>query len=147
MEEFELILNDASLIAIGGDAVAGTLNLCEVELIKDDIPIDANTTYAELELAKATYTGHGEEVVTWGDPTRSDDGEIEYLGDAGEFRPTGTTLTNGIFGLYVRNAGHTAALFQARFPDAPIPMESALDAIKITLRYRPGGASLAAVLS
>lgn len=147
MEEDILQQSDSALIAIGGDAVAGTLNLCEVELIKDDIDITATTTYADLELAKATYTGHGQEVVTWGDATRSDDGEIEYLGDCGEFRPTGTTITNGIYGLYVRNAGHTDTLFQCRFASPPIPMESALDAIKVTLRYRPGSNSLAVLIS
>lgn len=147
MEEDILFQNDASLIAVGGDAVAGSLHLCEVALVKVDMAIDATTTYTALEAAKATYATYAPSVITWGPATRSDDGHIEYLGKGAQFRPTDSVTPNGIYGMYVRNAGHTETLFQCRFATPPMPMESVLDAIDITLRYRPDDNSLAAILS
>lgn len=147
MNDVPLIGNNATDIAIGADAVAGALDLAEVALFKEDIAITRNTTYAELEAAKATFDGYAVKVVTWSAATIADDGIIEYLGSTAEFRPTGSVVTNGIFGLYVRNAGHTASFWAARFESPPLPMESTLDSIRVTLRYRPGANSLAAYLS
>ncbi len=148
MIDFAPVLPDSALAAIGGDAVAGTHNLAEIALIKDDIAVVPTTTYAELEAAKATYSGYLVQVVTWSDPTRADDGSIEYLGSVpAEFRPTSSVITNAVYGMYVRNAGHTDWLFAAKFPDGPVPMESVLDALILTLRYRPAGNDLIAMLS
>jgi hypothetical protein len=150
MNDVSLIGNNATDIALGADNVAaatGALDGAEIGLIKDDIEITRQTTFAELDAAKATFTGYAAEAVTWGAATISDDGHIEYLGSAGEFRPTGTAITNGIYGFYVIDGAGTGVLFAARFPDAPLPMESALDMIRIDLRFRPGRESKAAVLS
>lgn len=150
MNDIQLIGNNGTDIAIGADAitaVTGSLDGAEIGLVKDDIPLSRETTFAELELAKATYSGYAPEAVTWGPATIADDGSIEFLGAAGEFRPTGSAVTNGIYGMYVIDGAGTGVLFCARFDNPPIPMESVLDMVQLTLRYRPNGTSKAAVLS
>lgn len=133
--ENELIGNDPLDIAIGGDAIAGTLAGAEVHLTKSSLLMTRSTVKADLTAIEADYNTYAAEAVTWGPASISDDGNIEYLGTLGEFRPTDALAPNEIHGGWIENTG--GDLLWCFMFDNPLPMGTILDAILLTVRYRP----------
>jgi len=115
------------------DTRAATLLAAELMLFQNDLEPGPNIPIGDY--TEADYTGYGAEVVTWTVPTINDEGNIEIVGTAGEFRPTGTTVQNAIYG-WLLTTGAGALLAAGRFDGAPLPMESALDAILLIPRLR-----------
>lgn len=147
----ELIGTEALDVGIGTSgsdtaSAAGYLSDVSVGLIQNNIPLDRETTYATADANKADFSGYAVKPVVWNTPTRADDGAIEVVSDQIEWQPSATTTTNNIWGLYVFNDTITLC-FVATFDDPPIPMASALDNLKINLRWRPATGGIVAVLS
>jgi hypothetical protein len=115
---------------------AGAFDGLIVDLYQDDITPTRTTPLSTYTAAIADYDGYGSASVTWGLPSRADDGTIEVLGTVAEFRPSGSDTPNTIFGLYT-TLGDGSLGFAARFDNAPVPMNDALNQITVTLRYRP----------
>jgi len=121
------------------------LDGAEVALFVTDTEITRNTVLADL--VEANYTGYAREVVPAAEPSISDNGVPEVVWQVGEFRPTGTTVTNNIFaGALI---GSTGLLLRTwRFDPAPMQMNSPLDVIQVTFRFRLGSdSSLVVVVS
>jgi len=141
----DIIGNNGLDQVVGDDAVAGGLNLCTMRLFKAPFTVDRNTLLADLTAIEADYTGYAAEAIVWSAPTISDDGQIEYQGVTGEFRPTGTAITNSIYGGFIVAGG--ALMWAWEFPNGPLPMGSALDNIVVTPRFRARTTSIAEVIS
>jgi hypothetical protein len=119
----------------------------KIDLFKGDITPTRDTLLSVYTAAKADYTGYGSDTVTWNAPSRADDGSIEVVGTMPEFRPSDAVAPNIIYGFWETLAGDGSLGFAARFDGAPLPMEDALDAIVLTLRYRPKETGMGSVVS
>lgn len=138
----------ASQLARAADDIAGYLTGVKVGLTQSAVNIDEGTTLAELTAAVATYTGYASVTVVWDDPSVADDGTVEVTSEEIVFRPTApTTIGNQVYNLYIVNTGGTILYFAVLLSTAPIPMESNLDQLKVTLRYRPATNSVAVLVS
>jgi hypothetical protein len=132
----DLIGNNDFDLLVADDVTGISLLAPTVHLFQNDTQVDRNTVIGDL--TEATYTGYASEAVTWLAPSVADDGAIEVVGTVGEFRPTGSAVVNDIYGIMVKSGiVGTPMVFCARFDDAPLPMASALNAIVVTLRWRP----------
>lgn len=125
--------------ALGLEALAalvGTgdyLDGAELSLFQNDIDPTPTTPIGDYDVAD--YTGYGDEAVTWLAPAITDGGIAEVVGTAGEFRPTGTTVGNSVYGCLLKTAGG-ALVGACKFADGPYPMTNALDQILLTVRLR-----------
>jgi hypothetical protein len=139
---------EAELIAATNlkTAVTGVLVGCVMKLGKAPLSITRFTTIAELQANEADFTGYASEAVVWSANSVDDLGRVELLGVVGEFRPTGTTITNEISYAWVENgAGDKICAWQVE--DGPVQMASALDSYQATPRLRPSLAGDAVEIS
>jgi len=111
-------------------AVLDGATLC---LFQNDISPTANTVIGDI--TACDYSGYAAEAITWLDPSISEDGHIEMIGIAGEFRPTASTTPNNVYGAYILGSG--GALFAAgRLDDAPEYMGATTNSMLLTVRVR-----------
>jgi hypothetical protein len=144
---FEAMLVTLKQAASGA---AGPLHGATIDLFQTPQSLTDTTTYATLTGAIATYDGYSSGqpyTVTWSAVSEGEDGVIEMLGTAVEFRPSGSTTPNSIYGFYLNNAGATDWLLAGEVDNAPVNMASDLDHLTITVRYRPDDQSLAVSIS
>lgn len=114
-------------------AAEGLLDGAELALYQNDLSPTAVTVIGDID--EADFSGYAREAITWGDPSISEDGHIEMIGVAGEFRPTASTVQNDIYGGYILTDG--GALFAAgRIDDAPEHMGSTSNVMLLTVRVR-----------
>lgn len=122
----------------------GLLDGAKVRLFTNDVqPV---ITSVVGDFTAATYTGHADKLVTWLAPSIADDGTPECIGTVPEFRPTDAVTPNTVFGAILIDAG-AVMMEGGRFEGGPLPMESALDSILITVRLRFTDISLMVVVS
>lgn len=143
----DLVEFQASQLARAAADVADYLADLKIHLTKAEIAITNATTLAELNAVEANYTGYALQTVVWLDPSVADDGTVEVLSEAMEFRPTGTTVTNVIWACYALAAVGGALLFAGSLDGAPITMGSALNSLVLVIRYRPATRSVSVVIS
>lgn len=117
-------------------AVTGLLVGCEMHLTKSLVPISRDTVLADLTAEEADYTGYAAEAVTWSANTLDDTGRAELIGTAGEFRPTGSAVTNNVYNAWIENGAGDLILAWV-IEDGPVPMGSTLDSYLATARLRP----------
>lgn len=117
-----------------------------VDLFQVNIDINKNTPIAAFTDAVADYSGYAAGAITWETVSIADDGIVEVLGTVPVFKPTGTTVSNTIYGLYILNVGGTAVYFAGLF-DEPIGMGELTDRILLTIRYRPATNTVVVVVS
>lgn len=134
-----LIGNQAWALDVTADAIAGVLTANKVALFQSNTVPTPATVIGDY--TQATYSGYALEAITWSAPTLADDGSVEVIGILGEFRPTSSVVQNTIYGLLLVDTTGLILYAAARFDDAPLPMNSVLDAIVPTIRVRitPGG--------
>jgi len=134
-----IVGNQTWALAVLADALAGVLAANKVALYQSNTIPMPNMGLGDY--VEATYTGYAQESVVWSAPTVADDGTVEVIGIVGEFRPTGTAVTNAIYGVLLVDTTSLILYGAARFDAPPLPMSSPLDAIIVTLRVRitPGG--------
>lgn len=143
----DLLEFQASILARAAADIADYLAAMHLDLYQTPIVITPQTPVATFTAALATYTGYAQGVVTWLAPSVSDDGTVEVAGTIPEFRPTDGVTPNVIYGVFCRAAVGGALLFAAAFDNGPLPMENALNAILLTVRYRPSTRSVCVVVS
>lgn len=141
------LTQDVGTGAIAHVAAVGCLDLAKVGLSIANQSADKDRTLAELVAAVPTYTGYALGSVTWSAATISDDGFIEFLGTVPEFRPADAVAADSIYLMFLQNTAGTKLYGVGRFDGAPLPMRSALDAIQLTLRWRPHDQSLVVFVS
>jgi hypothetical protein len=125
-------------------AALGPLNLAVVDLFQVPITLGPAVPLATYVAGIATYAGYAQGAITWGPPTLALDGHYEILGTVPAWRPSNSVTPNVIYGFYVSNAGGTKVYLAGLFDGGPLPMNSALDQITLTLRYRPADQSAGA---
>jgi len=125
----------AFAIAALADAIAGEMDAATLDLYQNNLVFDPDTVVLG-DLTVADYSGYAQVDLTWAAPSVSDDGNVETQSNQATFRPTGTVITNQIYGYYVKNAGGDL-IGGGTFEGGPLPMESALDVIKLTVVARP----------
>lgn len=135
-----------SLIARASAATLGYLVGLKIKLIKTHVNITPSTLVAELDAAQADFAGYALHVVTWLTPTISVDNVVEAIGTVPAWRPTDAVTPNVIWGFYAIDAVSGDLLFAGQFDTAPIPMDTAMREITVTIRYRPAGPSLVVYL-
>jgi len=124
--------------------VGGVLENAVIRLFKNDVmPTQTSVTG---DFTPTDYVGFGDQVITWLEPSISDDGTIEVIGTVPEFRPTNDVTPNDVFGALLLDDADIM-LFGGRFEGAPLPMEKATDSILVTVRFRPADQSIAIVIS
>ena len=130
----DLVGNQTWDLAVTADALAGVLTANKVALYQNDIIPTPNRPLGDY--TEATYSGYAKEAITWSAPTLADDGSVEVLGIVGEFRPTSSVVVNSIYGLMLVDTTGAILYAAARFDAPPLPMNSTLDAIIVTVRVR-----------
>lgn len=143
----ELTEFQASQLARAADDIAGYLDGLKVDLYQTAIAFGPTTPLATFTAAVCTYTGYAQGVVTWSTPTLADDGTVEVLGTLPVWRPTDGVTPNVAWGIYAHSGVGSVLYFAGQFDGAPLPMQSALQQITVTLRYRPATRTLAVVVS
>jgi len=122
----------------------GLLDGALIRLYVNDVQPVVTSVAADFD--PTTYTGHADKLITWLAPSIADDGSPEVIGTVPEFRPTDGVVPNTVFGALLIDSGFVM-MEGGRFEDAPLPMESATDAIVITVRLRFLEGSIAVVIS
>jgi len=137
----------ALLLGLLTDAIAvgGSLEAPELGLFQNNVVFDPDLTVIG-DLDEADYTGYAKEALTWDQPSVSDDGNLEMHASQATFRPTDAVTPNDIYGWFLVDAGG-ALIAGGNFDTAPLPMNNALDVIKVTLQLRPTAGGLASVIS
>lgn len=119
------------------DSIAASLLAAKLGLYQTLIDIAPDTPLATFTAAIATYAGYATATLTWGTPSVADDGTVESLSASVTFRPTDAVTPNAIYGLWIMDSTSTFLLFAGQFDGAPLPMQSALQIIRLTVRFRP----------
>lgn len=126
------------------EADTGSLLGCLVHLFSSNTTPTPATIVGDV--TEADYSGYAAKAVTFLAPSISDDGQPELVGTVAEFRPTGTTVTNVIYGGWIVNA--TSALrYWFRFDNPPLPMGATTDSILLTVRVRMSPSGLIVTVS
>lgn len=129
------------------DVIAGTLADAKVRLTQAPVPLNNDTTFAELVAANADYGGYAQANIDWMEPSIADDGQVEVVGTVPEFRPANDDTPNDIIGCYISNAANNDAYFVGNLDGQPLPMNDVTDAIILVVRYRPATGSLTVAVS
>jgi len=125
---------DLAVTANALEAVTGVLLANKVALYQNDIIPTPNRPLGDY--TEADYSGYAKEAITWSAATLADDGSVEVLGIVGAFRPTPSPIVNSIYGLMLVDTTGVILYAAARFDAPPLPMNSTLDAIVVTVRVR-----------
>lgn len=103
----------------------------ELCLIKDNILITKDTTLADLEAAKADFSGYAEATIaTWHDPFRDAAGSVWMRAPSQIFEHNGGGTDNTIYGWYFKNAGATKKVCAGNFA-TPIVMSPTSDGMTV----------------
>jgi len=132
---------DAATVTVG---VGGPLNGALLELYQNDITPTPTTPIGDFTVAD--YDGYAAEALSWLAVSVNDAGQVEVQGIIGEFRPTGSTTPNTIYGWFLTESGG-ALIDSGRFEGAPISMADALNNILCTYIYRPQADSVNQVIT
>ena len=123
---------------------AGYLHLGLVKLFQNPLAINQSLTLAEVNAAIATYTGYADVAMTLGAPTVAADGTVEVLSQAITWQASDAVAPNIIYGVAITDAAGTHLFFAAQFAGGPKPLQTALQVIRMTIRYRPATQSVVA---
>lgn len=143
----QLFETQASQIARAGDDIGGYLDGAQVHLTKSEIAISPTTPLADLTTAEADYNTYTAQDITWDTATVADDGTVEVIGTVPGFRPTDALAPNNIWALFITNGDGDELYFLGSFDAPPLPMNTVLDQITVTVRYRPATDTIVVVVS
>lgn len=146
MDDIALVTNQLFDLDVLTDITAGFLDGALIYLYKSDTPATKNVVLGDL--TTANFTGAAGKAITWGAPTVNDLGDVEMVGTvAAAFKPTDAVTPNDIYGAYIRLAGPADLVAIARFENAPLPMNSALDQLLPVIRVRLTQSGVIVVIS
>lgn len=143
----DLIQTQAFDLDVATAEIAGTLDGALLCLTKTSATLDKDTTLAALELIEADYNTYARTAIIWGDPSVSDDGQVEVVGSVAEFRPTDALAPNQVFGVFILDTTEAKVYFVGALDGAPLGMNTTLDSLILTVRYRPATRSLIVIVS
>lgn len=132
----------SSLLARALADTTGYLVGMKVDLFQTPISITPTTPLATFTAAVATYTGYAQHVMVWDLPSLDINGQVQVVGTAVVYRPTGTAIGNSIYGCYCTDAVSGDLLFAGAIDGAPAPMNSAVNQIQLQVIYRPASNSI-----
>lgn len=145
MELLEFIAQE---LARAADDVAGSLAGSKLGLYKVATDINQDTLLATMVTNKATFTGYVKTALVWGAPSIADDGTVEVVAAPLPFRPTDSLGGDqAMWGCWIEDTTAAVLQFAGQFDGAPLPMNGPLDAMLVTVRYRPASKSLVVVIS
>lgn len=127
---------------VAGNAMATaqqtTLINAKVRLCKSVVPEDDNTVRADLVAIEADYTGYAAKVVAaFSGPFNDADGKAALISPLQNFNPSGSTVTNSIYGGWVEDS--TGVLLYVFRLANPVPMLSALSNLALVIEPRIPG--------
>jgi hypothetical protein len=130
---------DLAVALIGSEtaSAAGPLAGAVLRLTQVEVNPARNTTLAALNADTCTFTGYGDETITWQLPSIADDGNVEVLSNPITYRPSDSAAPNNVYDAYIVNAAKSAWYLAGTVDGAPVPMEDALHTLTITVRWRP----------
>jgi hypothetical protein len=131
----------ASLLARALADTTGYLVGMQVDLFQTPIAILPTTPLATFTAAIATYTGYAQHIMVWDLPSLDETGQVQVVGTAVIFRPTGTAIGNSIYGCYCTDAVSGDLLFAGAVDNAPVPMNSSLNLLQLQIIFRPASNS------
>jgi len=139
--------NDADR-ALLNEMGLGLFSTAVFALFQNNLVVGRTTLLGDLVVAD--YDGYATEAITWATASISDNNVPEAIGVAGEFRPTGGTTPNTIYGgfIMIPTAGPLPdRLYRVFNFDAPIEMSVATDSLVLTARLRlaPDGSLIVVV--
>jgi predicted alpha-1,6-mannanase (GH76 family) len=118
-----IVFTQAGVVALLTDAVGAILANAHVHLFKNDyVPTPLSVVG---DFTEADYTGYAHQVVAsadWNSVTLSD-GSAGIVGPGLFFNPTGTAVTNVIYGYYITDSTDATVVWAERF-DAPRGLSS-----------------------
>lgn len=132
-----LVINQGFLVVAMGELVLGAtdLNDVSVRLFQNDIMPTPATALTDFTVA--TYTGYAAQLADpLGFPYDDVQGNVLQEFTQVLFQPTGTAISNVIYGWYaVGGAGtFSGVLLAAKRLDVPVTLASALDALPVSIR-------------
>ena len=131
----DMVFNNAAQLAMLAAWIdtGGLLDGAKMKLFKNNyVPIETSLI---ANFTLCDFTGYAAEVITWGDPSVSDDGTPEVIGSLAEFRPTGTAVANDVYGA-ILTMGDDTYLAGAQLDDAPEVMQDTLNQLSLVARVR-----------
>lgn len=129
------------------DEIDGHLAGAKLGLFVGAVDITQARVLADFTAAKATYTGYVKQAITWLEESVADDGTVEVVGTVPQFRPTDAVAPNMIAGCWIEDAAASDWYYAGYFDNQPLPMNGILDAMLVTVRYRPRSGTFAVVVS
>ncbi len=142
-----LLEHRSSVLDAAADEVAGHLAGAKLGLFVGPVDVTQARVLADFVAAKATFTGYVKTAITWLAPSVADDGTVEVVGTVPQFRPTDAVNPNMIQGCWIEDSAAADWYFAGIFDNQPLPMNSALDAMIVTVRFRPRTNSFVVVVS
>jgi len=113
-----------------------------IDLYKAPIAYVPTTPLATFTAQTADFVGYAQGTVTWSLPTVAQDGTVEVVGALPIWRPTNAVTPNLIYGFFATLAVGGDLAFFGQFDLAPLLMQSALNQLEMTVRYRPATSSI-----
>lgn len=138
-QKFELLTLE-NIIVTPGPLFEAVLDLYQTGPVFDP----ATCVFTDFTLCD--YAGYAQVELAWDDPSVSDDGHVETHSNQATFRPTDATDPETAIGYLVRDAAGNL-IAGGTFENGPLPLQSALDVIKMTLVFRLDGEGLVSVVS
>lgn len=129
-------------LARAANDVAGILTGALVGLYQTVIDINPSNVVATFTAGECDYNTYAEQALVWADPSVADDGTVEVVAAALIFRPTDAVTPNVTWGMFILDTTAAFLLFAGQFDGAPLPLQSALQQVILTVRYRPATGSI-----
>jgi len=117
--------------------LAGYLLIAKLHLGQTALAITDATTKAALDGQEATYNTYAAQVLVFGVATVNQAGQVEVLAAPLTFVPTDGVTPNNIWNLWITNNANTVLLFAGQLDTAPVALNSPLNSLELTVRYRP----------
>jgi hypothetical protein len=136
---------DGTQLATG--AVAGILEGAKAHLTSAATATGRTAVLADLLAAECKYTGYAPGALTWAASGNiSDDGFVEMIGHAPQFRPTDAVKPESAYNLFITDTAGANLLLSGDF-DAPINLRDVEHQLTITVRWRPLGPTVVDVVA
>jgi hypothetical protein len=117
-------------------AVGGILNGAKLKLFSNNFTPDHLTLLTDI--TQADFTGYAEVTLSaWGEAFRDGGSQPKIVHVSVQYTPTGSTVSNTIFGWYLTNAAGTVLLMAKRL-DTPVVLTDNSTALIVQPEYRYG---------
>jgi len=131
----------------GTGALPGVLQGAKAHLTNAATATGRTAPLSALLAAECKYAGYAAGAITWAASGNvSDDGFVEIIGKAPQFRPTDATTPESAYNLFITDTAGANLLLSGDF-DAPVNLRDAEHQLTITVRWRPLGPTVVDVIA